>query len=122
MSQKLSLVVVDDSEDVRRTVGRLLRSCGHDVRLFDSAEAYLGQQCPADCAVLDIQLPGISGLELEKRMRRERHQTAVVFITAHDDEPIRTAVGRTDCRLLTKPFDDDSLLSAIADATVRSSG
>ena len=111
---KLVLVVVDDDEAVRRNVQRFLRSRGHDVRVFATAEAYLADHGHADCAILDIQLPGLNGLELERRMRRECSGVAVVFVTAHDDAVSLAAVKKTPWQLLSKPFDDESLLAAIA--------
>src|SRR5688572_25759470 len=81
----LVLAVVDDDPDVRRALLRLLRSHGHNVHLFVSAEAYLAGQCRPDCVIIDIHLPGINGLELAARMRRTGCEIPVVFITAHDD-------------------------------------
>jgi FixJ family two-component response regulator len=111
----LHLVVIDDDEDIRRALQRFLRSYGHDVRVFDSAEAYLSQHTEADCAILDIELPGLSGLELEDRMTREGRAIPVVFITAHDELASR-ACSHTHT-LLTKPLDEQDLLDAITRAT-----
>ncbi len=108
---------MDDDEAVRRNVQRFLRSRGHDVRVFATAEAYLADHGHADCAILDIQLPGLTGLELEQRMRRDRGGVAVVFVTAHDDAVSLAATKSTPWQLLSKPFDDESLLAAIARAT-----
>src|SRR5262245_36098665 len=119
LRNELMLVVVDDDENVRCAIGRLLRACGHDVRVFDSAEAYLAERCDADCAILDIQLPGLSGFELEDHLRRERSGLAVLFITARDDSATRAAVERRRRHLLAKPFDEDGLLAAIASAIDR---
>jgi FixJ family two-component response regulator len=113
----LVLAVIDDDRDIRSAVGRLLRSCGHDVHAFESGEAYLAMNCEADCAILDIHLPGISGLELEARLRLEGRGIPVVFITARDDPAVRAAVQQTHMPFLTKPFDEDVLLDAIARAT-----
>jgi FixJ family two-component response regulator len=85
--------------------------------LFESAEAYLARNGEADCAILYIQLPGISGLELEEQIRNHGRGMPVVFITAHDDLATRAAVQKTRRDVLTKPFDDDDLLTAIASAT-----
>ena len=68
-ASKLKLAVVDDDLDVRRAMGRFLRSYGHDVQAFDSAEAYLADDYKPDC--LDLELPGLSGLELEQWLRRQ---------------------------------------------------
>jgi two-component system response regulator FixJ len=113
---KLTLVVVDDDGDIRRAVGRSLRSYGHEVHLFESGEAYLAKSCDADCAIVDIGLPGVSGLEMEERMRRGGRHIPVVFITAHDDLA-RRAIQRTAMPVLKKPLDEHDLLDAIAQVT-----
>jgi FixJ family two-component response regulator len=114
---KLVLAIVDDDQDVRRALSRLLKSCGHVVHTFESAEAYLARDCDADCAILDIQLPGISGLELEGRMKQGGNHVGVVFITAHDGPEVRDAIRETRRPFLKKPFDEGGLLDAIARAT-----
>ena len=113
----MTLVVVDDDEHIRRAVGRLLRSLGHTVHVFESAEAYLAGSCQADCAILDIDLPGISGLELEGRLRRQGHPMPVVFVTAHDEQDFLEAVQETQRPYLKKPLDEHGLLDAIRRAT-----
>ena len=112
----LTVVVVDDDERIRRAIGRLLRSHGHIVHVFDSAEAYLAEECRADCAILDIELPNISGLELSKRLRANGRPMPVVFITAHDELHILAAVQQTRRPLLKKPIDEQELLDAMARA------
>ena len=113
---KMTLVVVDDDGDIRRAVGRSLRSYGHEVHLFESGEAYLAKSCDADCAIVDIGLPGVSGLEVEERMRRGGRHIPVVFITAHDDLA-RRAIQKTAMPVLKKPLDEHDLLDAIAQVT-----
>ena len=113
---KLTLVVVEDDSDIRRAVGRSLRSYGYEVHLFESGEAYLEKSCDADCAIIDIGLPGVSGLEMEERMRRGGRHIPVVFITAHDDLA-RRAIQRTAMPVLKKPLDEHDLLDAIAQVT-----
>ena len=114
---KLKLAVVDDDLDVRRAMGRFLRSYGHDVQAFESAEAYLADRCEPDCAILDIELPGLSGLELEQRMRQEGSRVPVVFVSAHDDLVARTKAIQPEAQFLRKPLDEAGLLAAIAQAT-----
>jgi FixJ family two-component response regulator len=114
---RLVLAIVDDDGDVRRALVRMLRADGHEVQLFASAEDYLGQQCCPDCLILDLQLPGISGLELEGKLRQAGSRLPIVFISAHDDPVTREAVRRTRMPYLRKPFDQDALLDAIASAT-----
>ena len=114
---KLKLAVVDDDLDVRRAMGRFLRSYGHDVHAFESAEAYLADRCEPDCAILDIELPGLSGLELEQRMRQEGSRVPIVFVSAHDDLVARTRAIQPEALFLRKPLDEAGLLAAIAQAT-----
>ena len=107
-----TLVVVEDDEDVRRALTRFLGLYGYGVRAFDSAEAWLAGICPADGAIIDINLPGMSGLELDERLRLEGRSIPTVFITAHD-KPRPAPAGRI---ILQKPFDPQSLLEAIEHA------
>ena len=115
-ASKLTLVVVDDDTDIRRAVGRSLRSYGHKVHLFESGEAYLAEHCEADCAIVDIGLPGVNGLEMEEQLRKSGRGIPVVFITAHDDLATR-AVRTTGMPVLRKPLDESDLLDAIAQVT-----
>ena len=113
-----TLVVVEDDDHVRRALTRLLCSRGYGVRSFDSAEAWLAGICPADGAIIDINLPGMSGLELDDQLRREGRAIPTVYITAHDEPgPPATRV------ILQKPFEAQSLLDAIEHAlTARDGG
>ena len=112
----LRLAVVDDDLHVRSALKRLLCSCGHEVIVFSSAEDFLARQVDADCMILDLQLPGIGGLDLEARMRGAGSVTPIVFITALDDTMTREAILRTGMPWLRKPFDEEGLLNAIARA------
>src|SRR6478752_823084 len=113
-----TLVVVEDDDHVRRALTRLLCSRGYGVRAFESAEAWLAGICPADGAIIDINLPGMSGLELDERLRREGRAIPTVFITAHD-EPGPAPESRT---ILQKPLDEQSLLDAIEHALATTDG
>ena len=112
-TSRLTLAVVEDDMDIRRAVGRSLRSYGHKVHLYESGEAYLAENCKADCAIVDINLPGVSGLEMEEQLRRSGRAIPVVFITAHDDLANR-ATRTTGMPVLRKPLDEHDLLDAIA--------
>jgi CheY-like chemotaxis protein len=103
-----TLVVVEDDDHVRRALTRWLCSRGYGVRAFDSAEAWLAGICPADGAIIDINLPGMSGLELDERLRREGRAIPIVFITAHDEPG--PAASRV---VLQKPLEAQALLNAI---------
>jgi len=113
---KLTLAVVDDDTDIRRAVGRSLRSLGHEVHLFDSGEAFLAETRDADCAIVDIGLPGMTGLEVAEVLRRSGRCIPMVLITAHDELAVN-AIQRMSMPVLKKPVDDRDLLDAIAQAT-----
>ena len=110
------IAVVDDESPVRTMLGRLLRLADYRVASFASGEAFLaslGTQRPA-CVVLDIHMPGLSGLDVQSRMRAADIQVPVVFITASDDVALdRSAFMAGAVRLLRKPFSSDELLEAI---------
>jgi FixJ family two-component response regulator len=109
----LSLIIVDDDEHIRRALSRLLRSHGHDVHAFESAEDCLAHHDDADCAIVDISLPGLNGLELQKRLRTPDGRMPVVFVTAREEQSILAAVKRSGCQVLKKPVDEQMLLAAI---------
>lgn len=115
----LHIAVVEDDGNVRTALRRLLCAIGHDVRLFASAEDYLAQDVAPDCLILDVHLPGLSGFELEERVRRSGVATAVVFITGYDSPAAREAFLRVRRPWLRKPFDEGLLLDAIARATAQ---
>jgi FixJ family two-component response regulator len=114
-----TIVLIDDDESVRKALGRLLRAAGWDVAAFGSAEEYLqaaGPESPA-CLILDIHLPGLSGLELQERLLAEGRHPPVVFITAYHDEDARAAALRAGAvAFLQKPFEEQALLEAVGRA------
>jgi FixJ family two-component response regulator len=117
-----TVFVVDDDVSVRRGLERLLRSAGYQVRMFSSARDFLEQDRLDDlgCLVLDLRMPGQSGLDLYEALTATGRDRSVVFITGHGDVP--TAVramkaGAVD--FLPKPVDDGVLLEAVARAMVR---
>ena len=113
-----SVYLVDDDASVRRSLSRLLRIAGYDVETFDSAEAFLasGRPLPA-CFVLDIHLPGIDGLELQRRLAASAAQVPVVAISGHGEENTRQrALDAGASAYLDKPFSEAALLDAIGQA------
>lgn len=115
--------VVEDDASVRRSLARLLKSAGYEVESFPAAVAFLAsgrhQQCPA-CLVLDLRMPGLTGLELQERLATLQSPLAIVFITGHGDIPTSVRAmkgGAVD--FLLKPFDDTQLLAAVARAVGR---
>jgi FixJ family two-component response regulator len=111
----MTLAIVDDDEDVRRALARLLRSLGHDVHVFSSAEDFAAGAVVVDCLILDVRLPGLSGPELRERLRNSATPTPVVFITGDSDPPARDATP-SDTPSVRKPFDERTLVAAIARA------
>jgi FixJ family two-component response regulator len=108
--------VVDDDESIRESLPDLVREFGFAVAAFASAEEFLAsdQLTQTDCLILDIRMPGMSGPELQRELRRRRHAIPIVFITAHGlqtDGPRLIAQGAVDC--LIKPFSDTALRAAL---------
>jgi len=111
--------VVDDDAALRKAIKGLLRSAGFDAEVFASAEEVLnsGRLDGTACLILDVRMPGMSGIALQERLIASGRMVPIVFITAHADEEETTRAlerGAVDC--LQKPFDDDALLDAIAKA------
>ena len=112
----LTLVVVDDDEEVRTALRRLLRSLGHDVRVFGSAEEFEAGSTVADCLIVDVRLPGLNGLELRERIRMRGAAIPIVFITGDGGPAPGDTTGHDGAPVLAKPFDDTELIAAIANA------
>jgi FixJ family two-component response regulator len=111
--------VVDDDESVRESLPDLLREFGFAVRVFASAEEFLASDCIGQtrCLLLDIALPGMSGLDLQRELTFRGPEIAIVFITAQEDETVRPYVleqGAVEC--LFKPFSDTALHEALTAA------
>ena len=109
--------VVDDDVSVRKSLDRLMRSVRLDVALFASAEEFLDSNGPrkADCLILDVRLPGMSGVELHRQLLARRFNVPVIFITAHgsDDRARTEAASDWTVAYFTKPFNADELLDAV---------
>jgi FixJ family two-component response regulator len=110
------VIVIDDDPAVRRAIDRLLRSVGLRVELFESAQEFL-QSSRLDapsCIVLDVRLPGQSGLSLQRELAAANIHIPIIFITAHADVPISVRAMKAGAdEFLTKPFHDQDLLDAI---------
>src|SRR5215204_1753035 len=115
----MRLAIVDDDEGARSGLARLLRCLGHEVRLYASAEAAEAAD-PADlvvdCLIVDVRLPGVSGPELRDRLRSRGTMTPLVFITGDADVKIRDGARTGGTVTVVKPFDDDTLLTAVGAA------
>ena len=109
--------VVDDDISVRESLESLIRSAGLEVRVFASAEEFLSSVQPrkADCLILDVRLPGMSGIDLHHQLMARSCKVPVIFMTAHGyDDRIRSQT-RSDRTVacLTKPFSEDELFDAV---------
>ena len=113
----MTFAVVDDDEDVRTALSRLLRVMGHDVRAFASGEEFGAETVAVDCRIADAPLPGLNGIELRERLRSRNPSAAVVLITGDGDPLARDGTPSVGTPLVTKPFDADALARAIAQAT-----
>lgn len=109
----MTLAIVDDDEDVRRAIARLLSSLGHDVRVFSSAEEFEAASVSVDCAIVDVRMPGVNGIELCERLRSRVTPTPVLLITGDTDPFPQEAVRPLDPPALNKPFDEVTLMAAI---------
>ncbi len=110
------VAVIEDDESYRAAVQRLLKSAGLPVRSFASAEDFLksGQQQETGCLIADIQMPGMSGLDLQAKLNAEHCPIPIIFITAHGDEEMRLQAMRAGAvKFLAKPFDGAILLDSV---------
>ncbi|QNI30507.1 response regulator transcription factor [Alloacidobacterium dinghuense] len=124
MSQTSPIVfVVDDDVSVRESLELLIRHEGLAVETFTSAQDFLARPHTSvpSCLVLDVSLPDLNGLDLQKRIAQERHDMPIIFITGHGDIPMTVQAMKAGAvEFLTKPFDDAVLLNAIRNAIERS--
>ena len=123
MTQPSAVVfVVDDDESMRRSLATLLRSVGLEVRVFASPQDFMEAQRPdaPGCLVLDVRLPGISGLAFQDQLAKLGMRLPIIFITGHGDVPMTVRAMKAGAvEFLTKPFDDQVLLDAIHTAIER---
>jgi FixJ family two-component response regulator len=111
-----TVLVVDDEPAFRESVGRLLRSIGLEAQLFASVADFLNSDPPDGpaCLVLDVRLPGKSGLDLQRELAAANRELPIIFITGHGDVPMTVQAMRGGAiEFLTKPFRDQDLLDAI---------
>jgi FixJ family two-component response regulator len=114
--------VVDDDAAIRNSLRRLIMSVGFDVELFPSARAFLGARRPdaPGCLVLDVRLPGLSGLDLQRELAATDAELPIIFITGHGDIPMSVRAMKAGAiEFLTKPFREQELLDAIRHAIDR---
>ena len=110
---KPTVLVIDDDPDLRASVGRLLRSVGLETQLFASISDFLKSDPPdgPTCLVLDVRLPGQSGLDFQRELAAANRELQIIFITGHGDIPMSVqAMKGGAIEFLTKPFRDQDLL------------
>jgi FixJ family two-component response regulator len=115
--------VVDDDISVRESLELLIRNAGWQPETFESAQEFLSRPRAVvpSCLVLDVTLPGLNGLDLQKRVAADRKDMPIIFITGYGDVPMTVQAMKAGAvEFLTKPFGDDTLLSAIRQALERS--
>jgi two-component system response regulator FixJ len=120
--QERCAYVVDDEVAVRRSVGLLLRAAGYGAESFESGEAFLRAACDGlrpGCVLLDLRMPGLDGLDVQRQITARRLPHPVVIITAHGDVPLAVAAMKAGaCDFVEKPFAGETILRA-ADAAMR---
>ena len=117
------IAIVDDDESLQRALQDLIESVGLSTLCFGSSEQFLESEArhKAACLIVDIRMPGMSGLELQAKLKAEGCRIPIIFITAHGDSEMRTvAMGDGAVEFLTKPFNDAVLLELINAALERS--
>src|SRR5215510_6049102 len=123
MNEKNPFVfVVDDDVSMRNSLSNLIRSTGLNVQTFASAQEFLRTPRPdaPSCLVLDVQLPGLSGLELQQELAHMHVRLPIIFITGHGDIPMTVRAMKAGAsEFLTKPFRDKDLLNAVEQAMTR---
>jgi FixJ family two-component response regulator len=107
-----SIAIIDDSASVRRSLESLLRSLGFAVASFESAQAFLAAGTRVSCVVTDVEMPGMTGIDLYEAMRAGRDTTPVIFITAASEQQVRQRLGSELC-VLGKPFEASDLTACI---------
>ena len=122
MDEQQLIAIVDDDESVRRAVLGVLKSVGLKARSFASAEEFLlsGKQSEAACLIVDIRMPGMSGLDLQSKLAQEDCRIPVIFITSYGDTKMRMqAMSAGAFEFLRKPFDDEVLIETVRAALAR---
>jgi FixJ family two-component response regulator len=110
------IAIVDDDEPLREALVSVMKAAGYSARTFASAEEFLacGDCDEAACLILDVRLPGISGIELQKQLTEAGRQLPIVFVTAHGDAALRDSLMRAGAAsFLYKPVRSDALLKEI---------
>ena len=113
------IAIVDDDAFVRDSLRDLMESLGYEVAAFESAERFLEGACLAEtsCVITDVQMPGLSGLDLQGRLVADGHGIPIIFVTGLPDETFRVRAMRAGAvGFLSKPFDESSLINCLESA------
>lgn len=124
MSQVPVISIVDDDASVREATKGLVRSLGYEAATFESAEAFLGSERlhDTDCLITDVQMPGLSGVDLQSRLIEDGYRMPVIFLTAFPEDRIRDRVlGAGAYGFLSKPFEEENLIGCLTRALERDS-
>jgi FixJ family two-component response regulator len=114
--------IVDDDRSVREAASMLILSLGYTAETFASAEEFLesGRLCETKCLITDLQMPGMSGIELQSHLAAHGHGTPVIFVTAYPEESLRArALNAGAFGFLSKPFSEDALIACLDRALER---
>lgn len=125
MTHKPLIAVVDDDQSVREALENLISSVGFEVKSFASSEDFLDSdpQLQTDCAILDVRLPGMSGVEVQRRLAADGQNIPVIIITAQgDDKTQDEAIAAGAIAFLKKPVKEEVLLTALESALKRKAG
>src|SRR6266550_3059002 len=123
MPEDIVVSIVDDDASVRRSTRRLLRSSGFRAEAFASAEEFLESKSAAKtaCLILDLRMPAMNGLELQRRLNQNGNPVPIIFLSAHaSEEDERSALSAGAVQFLRKPISKEALLNAIRAALNRS--
>jgi FixJ family two-component response regulator len=116
------VIVIDDDLSARMAIGRLVGAMGFSVKTFESGLEFLYSELPDEpsCLIMDVRMPGLSGLEVQRKMKESGIHTPIIFVTGHGDVPMSVQAMKAGAvEFLTKPFRDQDLLDAIWQALER---
>jgi FixJ family two-component response regulator len=120
-----TVFVIDDDPSVLKSLGRLLKSLGFDTETFASAELFLARKHydGVGCIVLDVRMPGLSGMDLQDELSKADYSMPIIFVTGHGNIPMSVqAMKKGAVNFLAKPFDDEELLQAVREAIKKDRG
>ncbi|KQV70211.1 response regulator [Rhizobium sp. Root1220] len=119
MPHTSTIAIIDDDEAIREALDDLVHSCGYQSKLFASAEEFLSydRRSAFDCMLVDVKMPGLSGIELQTELNKEPQRPPMIFMTSYRDERTRAAAMDGGAfAFLGKPVDIDTLLDCLASA------